>query len=299
MLLPTSSVLATAALLLHSALAQVPASLSKGFETEMQVNFQGDSSLGFSDGDTIPFPDTDKVPVFALGDASGVNTRISYMIMMLDTTDENNFIMHYLKTDFKASGEKTGLESASTPKVPYAKPGSFGEPGERKYTFLLYLTRGNKEMQSVPQAGEKFDYEAFGAANTLEAPTAGVAMTVNIGDTSTPVEPSSPPPPSTAPTLTATSATAAGSTTDSTTTTTMTMASTTVTPSSSDTPKVESGNEGLTQKPSLVFVGGGIVTEQPFPADAGGQVVNAIAGMMSEYGSAMNPRVPYVVRRRY
>ena len=164
-------------------LAQVPASLSKAFNTQLQVNFNGDSASGFNDGATVPFTDTSNQPVFALGDASGVNTRISYLIMMLDTTDENNFIMHYLQTDYKASGEKTGLATNSVPKVPYAGPGSFGESGARKYTFLLYLQR-NSDLQSNPQAGEKFDNDAFGTANNLEPPVAGVAMTVNVGDTS-------------------------------------------------------------------------------------------------------------------
>jgi hypothetical protein len=292
MLLPRSSVLATAALLLHSALAQVPDTLSKGFETEIQVNFQGNSAQGFSDGDTIPFPDTEKVPVFALGDASGVNTRISYTILMIDTTDQNNFIMHYLKSNFKATGEKTGLESDSTPKVAYAKPGSLGESGERQYTFLLYLMKGSTDLQSVPQAGEKFDYEAFGAANNLEPPTAGVAMKVSIGDNSTPAE-SSPPSSAATPTAAPTSADVPSTTTSS--TTTMTMAS--ATPSSSDKGKADSGKEGLTQKLSFIFVGGGIVSEQPFPTGAGGEIVNAIASMVSQYGSVMSP--PSRLRRRY
>lgn len=192
------SVLACTALL-PCAVAQVPASLSNGFNTELQVSFNGDSASGFRDGATVE--DASNQPVFALGDASGINTRISYLIMMLDTTDEDNFIMHYLHTGYKASGEKTGLATNSVPKVLYAAPGSFGESGARKYTFLLYLQK-NDDLQSNPKAGEKFDNEAFATANNLKPPVAGVTMTANVGDTSAlEASPSSPTPDSSTPSV--------------------------------------------------------------------------------------------------
>jgi Phosphatidylethanolamine-binding protein len=283
--LPSTSILATAALFLTPILAQVPASLSKAFNTQMQVNFKGDSALGFSDGDTIPFADTANQPVFALGDASGVNTAISFVVMMIDTTDPNNFIMHYLQTDFKATGEKTGLAATSTPLIPYAKPGSFGETGARQYTFLLYLERSS-DIKSMPQAGGKFDYEAFNQANRLQPPTAGVAMKVNVGESpeagaaaagsssssSSFPSPTSAPPSSSssAPTLISSSAPVTPAPNPSETdasirTLTATSVTSEATPSSS----------GLTiQKTPPQPPFGGVVSEKPFPADVAKALMN-------------------------
>ncbi len=284
---PKSSVFALTALLLPSVFAQVPASLSASFNTEIQVNFKGDSSSGFEEGDTIPFADTANQPVFALGDASGVNTAISFMVMMIDTTDENNFILHYAQTDFKTTGEKTAISASSEPKIPYAMPGSFGESGERKYTFLLYQQRGSGEIQAIPKAGEKIDMAAFRAANNLKPPMAGIAMKVNVGDAPAgspapapapaPEAASSSPP---APTLAATSA---PPTTLSTSATTSTQTTTMVTMTEA-TPGADKNNAGLdgptTQKPMGRLIGGGIVTEQPFPAN-GTSVAPVLANIVA------------------
>ncbi len=282
MLLPKSSLLTLTASLLPSVLAQVPATLSKGFNTQIQVNFKGDSALGFNDGDTIPFSDTANQPVFALGDASGVNTQIAFMIMMLDTTDENEFIMHYLQTDYKATGDKTGLSASSTPKIPYAKPGSFGKSGERKYTFLLYLQESS-DLKSTPQAGGKFDYTSFGTANGLAQPIAGIAMNVDVEDAAG----------------SGASSSSEGSEVANATTTTQTMtmafvkatgSSTTNSSSSmpSDSDGDGDGDGGMTMKPPPDGkLGGGVVSEQPFAASAG-NASTTVSGMPS--GDGMTPK---------
>lgn len=289
-LLQSSSFLALTALLLPYTLAQVPASLSKGFDTEMQVNFQGDSALGFKDGDTIPFPDTTNEPVFALGDSSGVNTAISFMVMMLDTTDEKNFIMHYLQADFKATGDKTGLSASGEPKIPYAKPGSFGESGERQYTFLLFQQKRNSEVKAMPNAGEKFDYEAFSQANGLKPPNAGVAMKVSVGDASAQDASSSSGSPAAKP--------GDGATPPTSTTKTMTMASASKAPSGSgvSTNGTGAGTEVLMiEKPTGELVGGGIVSELPFPSGADAAMspnnTTMLAGRGETVGDAVNSAV--------
>lgn len=292
MMLPKPAIVAATALFLHSALAQIPATLSDNFDTEMQVSYSGDSSQGFTDGETVPFPDTAEPPVYALGDSSGVNTRISYMVMMLDTTDPTNFIMHYLKTDFKATGEKTGLASSATPIVPYAKPGSLGETAERQYTFLLYQQK-QPDPQGVPQAGEKFDYEAFGAANGLEPPKAGLAMKVIVGDTSVPVETStssSPPPPPSSSAAPTTISPPAATSTESEVGTPASTNALTFPPEASPSGTGNPSNEGLTVKPTGILIGGGFVSEQPFPEGTNGEVFNVIANMVASYGSVTNLR---------
>jgi Phosphatidylethanolamine-binding protein len=270
MLLPTTTFLTLIALLVPSVFAQVPASLSKGFDTQIQVNFKGDSALGFKDGEKIPFSDTANQPVFALGDASGVNRAISFMIMMIDTTKENNFIMHYLQTDFKATGDKTGLSASSTPMVPYAKPGSLGESGERKYTFLLYQQKGSSDMDSMPKAGEKFDYKSFNTANSLEPPIAGIAMTVEVEGASSSDKSSE---------QSSKAAEGVSSTTSTRITTTTTKTEPTSTSSSTSLPKTISGSDGLTmKKPEPKLIGGGIVSEQPFPPNTASGPTTASSG---------------------
>ncbi len=280
--LPKPSVFALTALLLPSVFAQVPASLSAGFNTEIQVNFKGDSSSGFEEGDTIPFADTANQPVFALGDASGVNTALSFMVMMIDTTDENNFILHYAQGDFKATGEKTSISASSDPLVPYAQPGSFGESGARKYTFLLYQQRGSGGMQGMPKAGEKIDMAAFSAANNLRPPMAGIAMNVNVGDASAgspaPVRASSSSPAPTPPT------------TSSTSTTTRTQATTMATMAGA-APGAAKNITGLDsptlQKPIVIFIGGGMVTELPLPVN-GTSAAAVVANLFSSLNATVN-----------
>ena len=264
----SATLLATAALL-SSVLAQVPASVSGGFKTELQVSYTGDSSDSFNDGQTIPFPSTQTLPKFALGDSSGVNTRISYFIAMIDSTDENNFILHFLKTDYKATGEKTGLASQAEPKVKYTPPGGAGEQGDRKYTFLLYRQKSS-DLQGVPAAGEKFDYEAFGAANGVDPPVAGLAMSVQIGGAAGDVvQPASPQSPATSavsppPAQTSQSASPYGDL----------PSATYDDPNSGPVNGGQTGYEGgagygsdagVMPVPNGVLVGGGILTEMPFP----------------------------------
>lgn len=269
MFLSKASILTLTTLLLPSVLAQVPAKLSGGFSTEVQVNFQGDSSDGFQDGDTIPFADTANTPVFALGDSSGVNTAVTYMIVMIDSTDENNFIMHYLQTDFKATGQKTGLEASGEPRVPYAQPGAFGEQGARQYTFLLYRQKTasgvGSEVQTVPAAGEKFDYEAFGAANGLEPPRAGVAMKVDVGAGGEPGAVAPPPAPAPAPAPTNNNA---GSSSEGGTPAAGDGNETSESPADMITEMIEGGD-----MPGAKLMGGGWVMEKPYP-NAGQEIMS-------------------------
>lgn len=269
----TPTLLTTFALL-TTTLAQVPASLSSGFKTELQVSYTGDSSDSFRDGESIPFPSTQTKPVFALGDSSGVNTAVSYLIAMIDSTDESNFILHFLKTDYKATGEKTGLASQADPKVKYTPPGGAGEQGERKYTFLLYRQKSSN-LQGVPAAGEKFDSAAFVAANGMVSAVAGLSMSVQIGgpagDAAPPASSVAPPPPAQTSQAADPLATLPSSTYD--------------TPSggsggagngysggygggnygSQDGGQVNGSDGGVAPMPNGVLLGGGIVTEMPFP----------------------------------
>ena len=177
-----------AASLLAAALAsEVPSSLSSDFDLEtigLQVNFEGNRFAGIADGTDVSLADAANQPVFALTDSSGVSTVIQFMIMMLDTTDTNNFVMHFLQTNFKADGEQTGISSTSKPLVPYQKPGSFGETGQKQYSFLLFQQTSN-QVSGLPNAGSSFDVSNFISQNGLRNARAGLAINVNVDGSGT------------------------------------------------------------------------------------------------------------------
>ena len=121
--------------------------------------------------------DTSSAPTFALGDSSGVNTAISFVIILLDTTT-NNRVLHYAQADFKADGDKTGIASSSQPALSYKAPGTLGESGSRQYSFLMYEQNGDVKL---PSAGQNFDAKQFESSNGLNAALAGISMNVDTG----------------------------------------------------------------------------------------------------------------------
>ncbi|EEP78729.1 predicted protein [Uncinocarpus reesii 1704] len=164
--------------------ATVPEDLKGGFRSgsiELQLSFGGDASEGLADGAVVSKEDASRTPTFALGDASGVNRALGFTIMMVDTTDRNSRRVHYLQTDFKATGEKTKIESSSQPVVPYAAPGSKGETGKREYSFLMYLQRPGAQMSNVPAAGDTIDVKEFEKQNGLPDARTGMAISVDMG----------------------------------------------------------------------------------------------------------------------
>lgn len=190
--------------------------LSRGFtsgSTELQASFAGDASEGFPDGAQLSqqgtfsllpvcpclatqtddaWLETSSVPVFALGDSSGVNTAASFTIMMIDTTSQNERTLHFLCTGYKASGEKTQLQSSVDPLLAYQAPGSFGETGTRKYIFLLYTEPRNLRVRNLPGEGEPFDLGRFQGENNLKDPRAGITFVVDIGSSDNSPQPSVP-----------------------------------------------------------------------------------------------------------
>ncbi|MCJ1448729.1 MAG: hypothetical protein MMC23_009246 [Stictis urceolatum] len=105
--------------------------------------------------------------------------------MLVDTTEDDNRVLHFLQTDFKADGDKTGIASDAQPKFPYKAPGSFGESGQRQYSFLLYQQRGSFSASNMPTPGKAFDVKSFQSANSLKDPLAGNVMEVDTDDSNT------------------------------------------------------------------------------------------------------------------
>ncbi|KAI9725337.1 MAG: hypothetical protein M1835_003834, partial [Candelina submexicana] len=181
MLLRYAPTLVCATALLSKSLAQgtttIPTDLTSGFDPNsitLQVSYTGDSSEGFKDGTKLSQQDTTKSPTFALGDSSGVNTALSFLILLLDTTNLSNRTLHFLQTDFKADGDKTSISSKSQPAVPYRGPGAFSETGTRQYSFLMYQqTAKGVGVKNLPATGANFDVQKFQSDNGLKAPVAG------------------------------------------------------------------------------------------------------------------------------
>ncbi|EEH33508.1 hypothetical protein PAAG_04558 [Paracoccidioides lutzii Pb01] len=172
----------------------IPADLTAGFSSSgtqgLQVSFGGDASEGITNGETVNLADARNPPTFALGDSSGVNRAISYTILMLDTTDDNARKVQYLQSGFRATGDKTKLETQEGPTIPYEAPSP--DAGPRQFSFLLYQHQGQQPAQlKVVSNGDSgpFDVKAFESANNLKPARAGIALLVrdtNCGQKRTP-----------------------------------------------------------------------------------------------------------------
>ena len=102
---------------------------------------------------------------------------------MVDTTTDNR-VLHFLQTDFKASGDETAIASSSQPIFAYQAPGTLGEGGSRQYSFLLYQQTNGIAASSLPKSGQTVDIQKFQSDNGLKDPLAGVIMVVDLAATS-------------------------------------------------------------------------------------------------------------------
>ena len=163
----------------------IPSGFTSGFTDSLglEVSYQGTASRfdGIPDGSTVAAADVSTDPIFALSDQSAINTRIAFLVMMLDTTDPNAPVLHFAQDQFKADGVQTGISSQAQPLVPYARPGSLGETGQRQYSFLLFQEPSGTTISGLPQAGETLNVDQFVAANNMRAARAGVGIVVNNG----------------------------------------------------------------------------------------------------------------------
>jgi hypothetical protein len=126
------------------------------------------------------FTETAQQPTFAFGEASGINTVLAFIILMVDITSSNR-TLHFLQTGFKASGDKTLMESSTSPAFPYHAPLTMGENGERQYAFLLIQQTPNDgfKAKDVPTDGQNFDVAKWLDSNGLADAVAGVTMNVS------------------------------------------------------------------------------------------------------------------------
>lgn len=163
----------------------IPSTLTSGFTSSLglEVSYQGTASRfdGIPDGSTLAAADVSTDPIFALSDQSAINTRIAFLIMMLDTTDPNAPVLHFAQDGFKADGVQTGISTQAQPLVPYARPGSLGETGQRQYSFLLFQQQSGATVSGLPQAGQTLNVDQFLSSNNMKAARAGVGIMVDNG----------------------------------------------------------------------------------------------------------------------
>ncbi|KAH0541781.1 hypothetical protein FGG08_003736 [Glutinoglossum americanum] len=162
----------------------IPNDLSSGFEPDsiqLKVSYKASTNDAFPDGTALTKEETAKQPIFAFGDASGINTASSYVVLMVDTTSATDRTLHFLQTDFKANGDATDMSSSASPAFSYRAPLSMGESGKRQYTFLLFQQTPSKgfQVKAVPNDGSNFNVEDWQTANGLESAQAGISMFVS------------------------------------------------------------------------------------------------------------------------
>ncbi|KAF8253938.1 hypothetical protein K440DRAFT_618470 [Wilcoxina mikolae CBS 423.85] len=136
------------------------------------------------DGDDLSGLDLSKVPKFALGESSGINTNAKFIVLMIDP-DVNGSpdvvapqTLHYLRTDFVPTGEAVNIASDIAPAVKYVGPEATkgGNPGPHRYVFLLYKQpRVGFQLKGVnPDQRTGFDVKKWRIENGLEPAIAGV-----------------------------------------------------------------------------------------------------------------------------
>jgi len=165
--------------------ASVPADLSSAFDpTSIQLlaSYGNDAQQGFESGDRLTTQGTAKQPIFSLGQSSGVNNAIEFVIMMVDTTTTTR-TLHYMQTDFKATGDETTISSSTQPIFAYKAPGTLGETGTRQYSFLLYQQKSNFQPSTLPTSGQTFDVASFEKNSGLSDALAGIVMNVDVSGT--------------------------------------------------------------------------------------------------------------------
>lgn len=162
----------------------IPQAFSTGFSSKFGLQIKYDTVGAVNDGDDLSGKTLTRVPGFALGESSGINTSAKFIILMIDP-DVNgdpeivtSQTLHYMRTDFIPTGEAVNMKSEVAAAVKYLGPEATtgGNTGAHRYVFLLY--QQPKEVFQLKGVGESsrtgFNVKAWREANGLEAAVAGV-----------------------------------------------------------------------------------------------------------------------------
>jgi hypothetical protein len=193
---PKYSVLATTLLWISSALATnhkgIPQAFSTGFDPQsgLQISYDTVGTAAVKDGQDLSGKDLSKVPKFALGESSGINTNAKFIVLMIDPDVNGNpdvvapQTLHYMRTDFQPSGQAVNIVSESAPAVKYVGPEATtgGNGTAHRYVFLLYSQPQNFKLQGV-DANQRmgFDVKKWRELNGLQPAIAGVHFVATPG----------------------------------------------------------------------------------------------------------------------
>jgi len=166
----------------------IPQAFTTGFDSQSGLQIIYDTTNGpVKDGDDLSGLDLSKVPKFALGESSGINTNAKFIVLMIDPDVNSNpevvapQTLHYMRTDFVPTGEAVNIASDIPPAVKYVGPEATegGNPGPHRYVFLLYKQpKDGFQLKGVnPDQRTGFDVKKWREENGLEAAIAGVHYT--------------------------------------------------------------------------------------------------------------------------
>ena len=165
----------------------IPQVFTQGFDPEsgLQITYDTTPDKGpVQDGADLSGLDLSRVPRFALGESSGINTNAKFIVLMIDP-DVNGDpevvapqTLHYLRTDFTPTGQAVNIASEVEPAVKYVGPEATqgGNPGPHRYVFLLYKQpRDGFQLKGVnPDQRTGFDVRKWREENGIEPAVAGV-----------------------------------------------------------------------------------------------------------------------------
>ncbi|KAI5821415.1 phosphatidylethanolamine-binding protein [Pyronema omphalodes] len=190
------SVLATTFLWISSALATnhngIPQAFTTGFDPQsgLQITYDTVGTTAVKDGQDLSGKDLSKVPKFALGESSGINTNAKFIVLMIDPDVNGNpdvvapQTLHYMRTDFQPSGQAVNIVSESAPAVKYVGPEATtgGNGTAHRYVFLLYSQPKNFKLQGVDESQRMgFDVKKWRELNRLQPAIAGVHFVATPG----------------------------------------------------------------------------------------------------------------------
>jgi phosphatidylethanolamine-binding protein (PEBP) family uncharacterized protein len=173
------------------ALGQMPTEFSATFDKTSGIQLV--VSLGgkeIKNGELVPLAETKKVPTFALGQSSPINTSSKYIIVAIDPDAPSRAnptvaqALHYMNTDFSPmSGTATNITSSNDNEtVKYMPPGPPKGSGEHRYVWLLYQQPQGFQAKDVPTRNRTgFDVAKWAEENGLKPAVAGTFWVSEFG----------------------------------------------------------------------------------------------------------------------
>ncbi|KAI5819606.1 phosphatidylethanolamine-binding protein [Pyronema omphalodes] len=174
------------------ALCQIPTEFSSTFDKTSGIQLV--VSVGgteIENGQLVPLSETKKLPTFALGPSSPVNTSSKYIIVAVDpdAPSRSNPILaqflHYMNTDFSpvSATNRNITSSNDRPTVKYIAPSPPIGTGAHRYVWLLYQQPDGFQAKNIPTADRVgFNVTKWAEENGLKPAISGSYWVSEFGD---------------------------------------------------------------------------------------------------------------------